>query len=120
MSTPPRPYPSLDSIQLIEQPVLSSGGRDQTCVSPERQQEYKRQRIDSTPRRASGTGGLTAVMESRLSLQDRIIRGPPPPSSVVHCRSLTRRSFGSVSSSEDMDGLVALSTAAFLKLDETE
>jgi hypothetical protein len=115
--------------------------RGRSEVSPERRQEWKRQRNETGHARRLSDSSLSGVMENSLSIQDRRAEQPPSirrtleltsPSSILQSRS--RRSVerppkakSTTSSSSGTDeatdvsrlsGLAALSTAAFLKLDE--
>jgi hypothetical protein len=121
--------------------------REKSDISPARQQEWKRQRISSSPRSAAFDGTthnkknnnessqLEFAIESQLSLEERVIRplGSPgrpltSPAALQQGRIRFRSRQGTMSKGDsiqkaeataDLDGLAALSTAAFLRLDES-
>jgi len=109
--------------------VVGHEDSPQSNSSPERFQELKRQKIGGAVRHVSSASStnLSQAVESCLNLEERVVgKGLTPPSLIMHSRSLSpRRGTPSRASSEDvleyeMDGLAALSTAAFLRLDETD
>jgi hypothetical protein len=123
--------------------------RQKSEISPARQQEWKRQRISGSPRSATFDGTtnnshsnnyqnnnessqLEFAIQSQLSLEERVI-GPltsparrplTSPAALQQGRSRVRSQQGTMSkgsreATTDLDGLAALSTAAFLRLDES-
>jgi hypothetical protein len=126
---PPPPPPRSSSIASIM--------REKSNISPERQQEWKRQRVATANTTAMGhyeqqlpqtsTHSISAAtIKSQLSLEERVIRPLPSPASLQQSRSGGRsRNFGNATANsgghakQDYDGLAALSTAAFLRLDES-
>jgi hypothetical protein len=106
--------------------------REKSAISPTRQQEWKRQRISSSPRSAAfdsttnkqnlhESSQLEFAIESQLSLEERVIRPLTSPAALQQGRARVRSRQGTVSkgATADLDGLAALSTAAFLRLDES-
>lgn len=125
--------------------------RQKSDISPARQQEWKRQRISTSPRSATfdtannnsnidknsnESSQLEYAIKSQLSLEERVIRPLTSPAALQQGRTMVRlrpstlskgSSFQKISSSAtanteattDLDGLAALSTAAFLRLDES-
>ena len=126
--------------------------RSKSEVSPERRQEWKRQRNEKgVPRRLNSDSSLSHAVENSLSLEERVVgrerssgtsdntstsRPPelPSPSGTLQGRSrsrgeqlrsssASRAAAASLTEKEGdavtaLSGLAALSTAAFLKLDE--
>jgi hypothetical protein len=95
--------------------LSDSASREDSDRTPGHEHEWKRQRMSSSSLEAqylSGCPTPPAAMGSRLSLEDRVIRRDliASPSSVSQRR--TRQG-------DELDGLAALSTAAFLRLDES-
>eukprot|EP00934_Nitzschia_sp_Nitz4_P003805 Nitzschia sp. Nitz4//scaffold234_size30613//14124//16094//NITZ4_007963-RA/size30613-processed-gene-0.21-mRNA-1//-1//CDS//3329543416//3795//frame0 len=144
-------------------PVLGSPNgyiRGKSEVSPERRQEWKRQRNEQgAPRRLSSDCSLSRAVENSLTLEERIVgrerttsssaasgrsgnvavkqngaRELMSPSASLQSRGVPRGSRGAAKSAlgsstltekegdaiTALSGLAALSTAAFLKLDETD
>jgi hypothetical protein len=103
--------------------------REKSEISPARQQEWKRQRISSSPRSANNESSqLEFAIESQLSLEERVIRPLTSPAALQQGRAGVRSRQGTLSkgsstqkaeATTDLDGLAALSTAAFLRLDES-
>lgn len=105
--------------------------RGKSEVSPERRQEWKRQRNEQGIVRRLSASSLSNAVEKSLTLDERVVgreRSPrelASPSGVLQSRS--RRTLPPIKKSEkddknieDLSGLAALSTAAFLlKLDES-
>lgn len=123
--------------------------RSKSEISPERRQEWKRQRSEKgAPRRLNSDTSLSYAVENSLTLEERVVgreRGAPAPAavgsrpaelpspsgalqgrsrprgneirsaSVAAAANLTKEEGAAVSA---LSGLAALSTAAFLKLDE--
>jgi hypothetical protein len=104
-------------------------------ISPARQPTWKRRRTTGTPRLNADdkqSEPLEYAIQSQLSLEERVIRPLTSPAALHQGRSGARSrplnrtgsrtsSFSSsaAAKSADLDGLAALSTAAFLRLDES-
>lgn len=124
--------------------------RSKSEVSPERRQEWKRQRDErGVPRRLNSDASLSRAVENSLTLEERVVgrerstqatKNLMSPSGTLQGRSrprggergslpvsgaasgiagitLTEKEGDAVTA---LSGLAALSTAAFLKLDETD
>ncbi len=119
--------------------------RNKSEISPERRQEWKRQRNErGVPRRLNSDSSLSRAVENSLTLEERVVgrersnasmrltspsgtlQGRSRPRgeeslgasvSTVSTASLAEKEGDAVSA---LSGLAALSTAAFLKLDETD
>lgn len=115
---PPPPPPSPQYATGIQRHQASSIMREKVNISPERQQEWKRQRMSAsstasttTSTASSSDNNLSTAIQSQLSLEERVIRPLQSPAFLQQGRSRTRP--------DREDGLAALSTAAFLRLDES-
>ena len=141
---PPMTPPSA----VLDKSPGNGTARSQAEVSPDRRQEWKRQRNETgTPRRLSSEASLSRAVQNSLSLEERVVgreRGNPAqpnggaelmsPSGTLQGRSRPRgeekRGLSSVAVASltekegdavsVLSGLAALSTAAFLKLDEND
>jgi hypothetical protein len=120
------PAPSSSST-LIYRTHSNGYVRGKAEVSPERRQEWKRQRNDKGVTRRLSETSLSNAIENSLTLEERVVgreRGSrvlPSPSGVLQSRS--RRTLQPKAEKDDgivdrLSGLAALSTAAFLKLEE--
>jgi hypothetical protein len=122
--------------------------RSKSEVSPERRQEWKRQRNEKgAPLRLASDASLSRAVQNSLSLEERVVgrerstsqavkgtTGLLSPSGTLQGRSRPRGEVKRAASSpvgstltekegeavSVLSGLAALSTAAFLKLDETD
>jgi hypothetical protein len=137
---PPPPRPHAHGFSRSSSTGVTNGPasimREKAEISPARQQEWKRQRISSSPRSAANNSNikkessqLEYAIESQLSLEERVIRPLTSPAALQQGRTRVRSRQGTLSKSSsriqrtssatDLDGLAALSTAAFLRLDES-
>jgi hypothetical protein len=136
-STPPRPPSTNAPPDIYRSNSNGSYIRSKGEVSPERRQEWKRRRNGEGDIRRVSDAGLSRAMENTLSLSERVVgrgRELASPSGVLQSRSRRstvsepRRSAAAPVSErrrepqglEKLAGLAALSTAAFLKLDQEE
>lgn len=104
-------------------------------ISPERRQEWKRQRDEKGVARRLSESSLTTAVANSLSLEERVVgrerngvngvRELTSPSGLLQSRARRSTDPKPKSNSQGMEtdysglsGLAALSTAAFLKLDE--
>lgn len=121
--------------------------RGKSEISPERQQEWKRQRNErGVPRRLNSETSLSRAVQNSLTLEERVVgreRANQPSSSLgglvspsatlqgrsrprgEEKRALSLAAVASLTEKEGdavtaLSGLAALSTAAFLKLDESD
>jgi len=130
-STPPsRPMPVPGSTPVAYRPSSSHFMRGRPNASPERTQDFKRQRSESgVPRRLSDASLSTKVQDS-LSLKEKSrdasdrsfeIKSPSGLLQGREHRSSMKSGSAKVETNSQVgfSGLAALSTAAFLKLDET-
>ena len=129
-STTPEPVqPRSSSTPIVIIQSKSNGYvRGKAEVSPERQREWKRQRNETGVVRRLSESSLSNAVKNSLTLEDRVVGQARPskdlisPSGVLQSRS--RRSMqpkleNDIVKSDALSGLAALSTAAFLKLDES-
>ena len=102
--------------------------RGKAEVSPERRQEWKRQRNEKGVVRRLSETSLSNAVESSLTLEERVVkregnqRELMSPSGVLQSRSSRRlppKNKDGDKRAANLSGLAALSTAAFLKLDQS-
>lgn len=129
-SSPPQVIPIANSTHPIIYRTPSNGYvRGKSEVSPERRQEWKRQRNENgTLRRFSETSLSKAVKDS-LSLEDRTDRHQRPEANITSPSGLMQGRSQRISQKDEKDkdqknggldmltGLAALSTAALFKLE---